>query len=262
MTNLNPDAQALLELAQDYDTPKSERLLAIGAGLQARVTAGDPGPGVDMPTTGSGVSTTGMAAATKLAIVAVGTMLACVAIYTLTPADAPSAPVTYASETDTITKTTVEADPPQAAIPHHDPVVVADESPSAAEPNVELAVAAPTPKRPKQRPQGASKKRRDSVAPRLDPAAEIAIMREARAALGRGDASLALKRLEAHRDQFPKGILVQERLVSHAQAQCMRGRKATARKEVAAFLRRYPTSVLANRARSICRDNAVQKSSE
>lgn len=88
--------------------------------------------------------------------------------------------------------------------------------------------------------------------PSLD--AELALLRAAREALGRGEPAAALPSLERHRREFPGGVLVEERMLLRAQALCELGRSAEARASAAELVRAFPSSPHARTAAGLCEE--------
>jgi hypothetical protein len=70
-------------------------------------------------------------------------------------------------------------------------------------------------------------------------------------ALGRGDAAGAMALLDAYWRDFPHGSLVLEATVLQAESLERAGRHAEAVERARAFLKRHPTSPLAERMRHI-----------
>lgn len=83
-------------------------------------------------------------------------------------------------------------------------------------------------------------------------AAEVAYMREARAALDRGDPASALHPLDAHAQEFPAGQMLEDRERLRIEALCALGRGDEARAEIDAFLRDHPSSTHTARVRGLC----------
>ncbi len=79
---------------------------------------------------------------------------------------------------------------------------------------------------------------------------ELALIEKARSSLDRGQAKSALTVLKSHRRQFPKGAFLEEAAALRASALCKSGNTKAAEKASAAFLRRYPKSVHANRVKA------------
>jgi hypothetical protein len=115
---------------------------------------------------------------------------------------------------------------------------------------------APTPtKRAADRPRS-----EPSLAPRIsrDPLAEEAqLLREAQAALARGDGAGALALLDAGARRFTAGVLIEERAALHVLALCELGRRAPARDEASAFAAAHPRSPLLARVRAACVEDAA-----
>lgn len=78
---------------------------------------------------------------------------------------------------------------------------------------------------------------------------ELTVLDAARAALAAGRTSAALSLLSAYSRDFPHGRLEIEAEVLRIDALASSGRGAAARKRAAAFVRRYPDSVFAERVR-------------
>src|SRR5450631_93918 len=89
---------------------------------------------------------------------------------------------------------------------------------------------------------------RTVAAPGLSPAgaarAELHLLRQARAAVARGDFEAALSPLSEHRRQFKNGRLAEEREALRVKALGGLGRNEEARHAAAAFRARFPRSVL------------------
>ncbi|MDC0672304.1 hypothetical protein [Nannocystis radixulma] len=83
-------------------------------------------------------------------------------------------------------------------------------------------------------------------------AAEMELLRRARAALDRGDAGAALQDLAAHERAFAAGQMLQDRLLLRMEALCALGKGRQARAEAAVFLRTYPGSTHTTRVQTIC----------
>jgi hypothetical protein len=126
---------------------------------------------------------------------------------------------------------------------------VARPAPEASEPVGE--VARPEPETAKT--SRAKSQRRPQAEPSLRPE-EVASFRRAQAALAEERGEDALQALDEHGRRFPGGIFNEERQISRAAALCLLGRTAEARAARNRFLRAYPGSHLAERARTICRE--------
>ena len=84
--------------------------------------------------------------------------------------------------------------------------------------------------------------------------AELRLIQAAERAQREGDYARALERLREHEKTFPKGQLQQEREASRISALCRLGgaKRARAVELAAEFLRRWPSSHLAQRVRRAC----------
>jgi hypothetical protein len=83
---------------------------------------------------------------------------------------------------------------------------------------------------------------------------ELALLSDAKAALGRGDAAGALAGLARHRRDFPRSSFGPERDFLRMTALCELGRRDEAREMAADFLERHPDSALRPRVEQVCRD--------
>ncbi len=81
---------------------------------------------------------------------------------------------------------------------------------------------------------------------------EIRCLREARAALAKGDAAGALRALDRHAAEYPSGVLTEERRATRALVLCSLGREAEARAESRALVRSAPESPHLARLRQSC----------
>ena len=84
---------------------------------------------------------------------------------------------------------------------------------------------------------------------------QVSAIREARAALRRGDSRAALAALD--RAQGQGGPLEQEVILARVSALCLQGDATAARRAADQFLSRYPDSLLAPRIRSSCAFGSV-----
>jgi outer membrane lipoprotein YfiO len=126
-----------------------------------------------------------------------------------------------------------------------EPVSTAIEAPpTVASPAVIATVAAPIAEAP--RPRAASPSPASSAL-----AEEIAALDGAREALASGDASRALRALDARDRAFPRGALGPEAMVLRIEALALRGDRATATRLAEAFLAASPRSPHASRIRTL-----------
>lgn len=83
-----------------------------------------------------------------------------------------------------------------------------------------------------------------------DLAAELSLLRKARAELAAGKVESALRQVDRHADEFPKGQLRQERDALRVEILCALD-PSRGKKNQAAFLRRHPSSSHAERVRGL-----------
>jgi hypothetical protein len=83
-------------------------------------------------------------------------------------------------------------------------------------------------------------------------AAEIAMLQRARRALNADNGRLAVGLVQELDEQFPRGILIEERDATRILGLCQLGRVDEARRVARSFLERYPGSVYAERVRRSC----------
>ena len=86
---------------------------------------------------------------------------------------------------------------------------------------------------------------------------QVAAIREARAAIRRGDGMTALSALDKGLQQGQGGPLEQEAILARVSALCLLGDITTARRTAEQFLARFPDSLLASRIRNSCAFSAV-----
>lgn len=82
--------------------------------------------------------------------------------------------------------------------------------------------------------------------------AELALLREAHAALERGEGQRALAILDAHGERFPRAALAEEREAARVFALCSAGRIEASRSAGRAFLASHPKSPFCQRIRATC----------
>lgn len=151
---------------------------------------------------------------------------------TVTPSASPTTPTTALSVTPT-------------TAPAVAPAVVAIAAPSvgtlAAEPARPLAPSVAT------RPSRAARVAPSSLAD------ELTLLRAARGALSRSDATLALATLDRYAQRFSRGMLRPESLALRVDALCSAGQRDRARAVAAELAREAPGSPLVARTQSACR---------
>lgn len=244
MSELDPAAQAMLDLVRAEDALAPERGAQILSGLEQRHAAGDLGPELPASSGGSSIGTGKIV----LAVLAIAAVAAVPFALGSADEDVPPTPAVQP-----IGSQPASEEPEQSAVPAIVDAQPTQELPQpASEPSAAPDSAPVSTSKNKKRPRKQDKADTEAVV--SDPQAEIRLIRRAQAALSAGNASKARALLDRHAREFPSGLLVEERKVAHAQAQCELGKTEAARREIKAFLRDHPGSVLAERATGVCAD--------
>ena len=251
MTPVSSKAQAILDAAVDAQAVDPARMSANLSAVEARISAGDLGPELGpetMPPSGA-PSAGAIGAGAKVA----GALLLVGAIgLALRPRETPEprTPAPAVSVPAVATATTHNSTPlPQTS---SEPALedLAPEDGSDREPvaSVQIRTKPQVKADPSKRPKVVSAD--DSSIDRLEE--EMALMSEARRALGRGDARKALELLNKHGREFPKGEFQRERVVSRVTALCALGQKDAARRVAKRYLEKDSSSVHAQRISQTC----------
>ena len=95
--------------------------------------------------------------------------------------------------------------------------------------------------------------------PTPDLTAELALLQRARAALDAHDFDAALRHLGEHAREFPDGQMREDRQLLRIEALCARGDAAQARAAASGFLREFPGSPHADRARNFCAESVTDR---
>jgi len=263
MTDLSPEAQELLQQARTAFSPSEDRLLAVRSALKAELGASmnaPPSSASSSASTAGGVGARALGAAgwstghSVLAAVAIGAIGAgAVAMWPSTPRSSGTA--TVSSELVGPPQSGVAA---AAAAEQEAPSALATPNPAPEEQALpDSAIGRGTP--PALR--GAARARARSDAPPAvvqaaeatdSLAEEVRMLREARAALDRGDAAEALRLLDAHATRFRRGTLHEERLATRVQALCALGLVDRARLAAQELERVAPRSPHLARVRASC----------
>lgn len=239
MSDLSPEARALLAAAADGDDPtpadrdRVARAIAVPLGISALVPATAQAAG------GALGATTGITLAKVVAASAVVLGLGGGA-WVGARRDPP--PTTRAAVGSVVQRapplppraTSVAPTPPRE-VPAPTPRVTA----SVREPVPDEVRPPPRRSRPEAGPEGSLR-------------AESALIAAAHRALLRGDAAEALARIAEYDARFPRGTLREERDLERVLALCAAGRGAESRAAARRFLRAFPDSPSAARASSAC----------
>lgn len=272
MTDLSPEARALLRGARDdlgaskEDCARIDRALTARLGLAAGAIAGATtatsasaaaagGAGVGLG--GVGVTTaliTGKWIAGALVVGAVGVGSGAVylasgpSVSRTTPsasAPAPSAHVATATPlASSSSSATVE--PPERGAPRPEPAAASSGTVRTDRGRVQAALALPN------APEQSASIARAMVAVTPTIGAETQLLRRADQALRNGDPPRALDLLDEHARTFPNGVLAEERSAERVTTLCALGRVSEARTEAARFLAANGESPLADAVRRSC----------
>jgi hypothetical protein len=262
MTDLSPEAKALLELARDGDDPNPGDRARIRRALAAGIAAGMTGSATAAAASKSALGVIGSGAAAKTTIMlwlvagAVAALAGSAALYI----------GSRTSEAPASTSRVVSPAPPsttRAEIPDHAPTTPAatpGHAPTAASgnPGGEPVRAGADLRTSAGAARGSARNSAPAVLAAL-PApksstlgAETALLESARTALSQGDSTGALLLLERHEREFPQGALVEERLAAKVFALCGLGRRAEASRTAAQLLQASPNSPLRVRVLDSC----------
>lgn len=273
MTELSPQAKELLRHARTAFSPPEARIEAVRSALAAQIAASPVAP--LSGSSASGVATRAIGAAgwgaghAVTAAVMIGALGAGSAAAWLISdrssrvasvhIDAPAEEQTSVAAPEEAT--TVLSPPEEGAIdpntPPSLPTPTWQASPGDVAPSKSSAMSrdrAHAPVRPRTKaempleasPAPAAARAIDSLAE------EVAMLRSARSALDRGDATLAMRLLDAHEARFQRGTLYEERLATRVQALCALGRVDAARSTAQQLERAAPRSPHLPRVRASC----------
>jgi hypothetical protein len=225
VSDMSPEARALLDAGRDATRPTAEDRERIAAALQVRLGDGY----LPSDTRASHVGAPPPAATSTLswplisAIVAGLAVSGAAGVYALrSTSTEPLAAVAPPSAAPAPVKTTLA--PPTARVEHETPIEPL--------PPVEAPAATPS-----------SRRQADRLAE------EVAILSRAETELHAGRYSEALRVLEEHQHKFPRGTLSQERTAARIRALCGLGRTSEAN---AALARLSPGSLHEGPAREAC----------
>lgn len=249
MTELSPRARALLEAAKAAESPTAADRARVLAGIEGTLAS-------SASQTSVGTSSSGLPAASSLlglkafvALLVVGGVG--IGGYLLTRDDTSrSSSSSRAPEPKAKQRV---AERPALVEPE-----VSPREPEPARPDSELARPEPVVQRPVVKDKKKSAPAENQASPPSNPAEDLAreraLIRRAQKLLRDGAAAEALLVLDEHARDFPRGILLPERLAAQALSLCEVGRIEEAHKARDRFLMDYPASPLSERVRGACRD--------
>ena len=275
MTDLSPEARALLEAAREGDSPTAADRARVRRALAVAVATGTASASASAAASkaalGSGAFAKGSVGWWLAAGVAAGVVTSA-AVFTGFPASG-RAPVrdeasnAHNPTTHVVTSaplTTGENAAPRASVeePPHDIPATQHEAQGAPHKPRQLmepvAKTTPTSDPAPESTRAASTAALTEATPPARPStpstlgAETSLLQAARAALGRGDAGGALALLDQHEREFPRGVLVEERLATRVFALCAMGRPAEATPVATRLLQLFPASPLRARVLASC----------
>jgi hypothetical protein len=236
MSDLSPQAKALLRAARSFDEPSDEDHKRVRSSVLSRVGAGAAiGLAATMSTSTLAASTgtllTGTVAKIGIALLLAGGISTGAYFATHTR----SAPMP--ALVDNVKAPAATPAVPEPVAPVQAPAVVddsakVDDSPAPA----------------------AARSLGKTRAPKAsgDIEGEVHLLEDADSALRRGDGAGALAKLNEHASKFPGGALRQEREGMTVVALCQAGRQAEGRAAAERFLTRSSKSALASRIRAAC----------
>lgn len=249
MKEVSPQARRYLDALRTADAPVAGASARVWDGVQARAAAGDLGP--DLPGEPSGLASAAGATSIKSIVlgvlvgtgVAIGGAAAIVGNTSEDPTPIAAAPEPVEPEVAAIPEEPAPAPTPAPAPAESEELIEIEEDPTDT---------SPTEPRPRAKRPRAEAPTEDAP-PSVDPVAEeVAMLADARSALGAGEASRAIAVLARHRKRFPEGLLARERDVSWITALCVLGRVDEARTRAKAFLKSHGSSPHAAKVRASC----------
>jgi len=254
MKGISPQAQRYLDALRTVDAPVAGASTRVWDGVQTRAAAGELGP--DLSSEPTGLASAGGATSIKSIVlgVLVGTGVAiggAAAIVGSASEDPPT--IAAAPEVAVVDAPIPDEAPAPAPTPTVPPPPPEIDDELRIEIEAEPADTSPVDSRPRAkgtRPRGDAS---PDPAPSVDPVAEeVALLADARGALGAGEASRAIAVLARHRKRFPEGLLARERDVSWITALCVLGRVDEAKTRAKSFLRAHGSSPHAAKVRASC----------
>lgn len=245
MKQLSPQAKSYLDALRSVDAPPADATARVWESVVARAAAGELGPELGPEPVADGGASTAAAGSGSIKSIVIGIVLGAGAAIGVTAAivggdDVPT--LAAAPGLAPFRDVPAPVPPPRAPIVDA-PVEIEDDAPSIIdEPTPTPTARTRTPAVRVAEPKPAE----DLVAE------EVALLADARTALGAGEAGRAIKLLARHRKRFPNGLLANERDVSWITALCVLGKVDEARTKAQAFLRAHGSSPHAAKVRASC----------
>ncbi|HMJ54422.1 MAG TPA: hypothetical protein VK540_20210 [Polyangiaceae bacterium] len=266
MTDLSPEAKELLRKARSAFSPPEGRLEAVRAAMEARLAASQGGT-LAPSSSASGVATRALRAAGWSTSQVVSAALVIGALgaggltaWLMADRQSPGPGASIGAPAQTPSTAAAPAEPEEGAPPS---AWSPDPPPSLSAAQTDLAPSSKASPATPDRTHGAMRPRaRGETSPEAIPgansgatdslAAEVRLLRDARAALDRGDAVQALRLVDTHRKRFPRGTLYEERLATRVQVLCALGLPDGARLSAQELERTAPRSPHLARVRASC----------
>jgi hypothetical protein len=244
MTSFDPETQAALQLIRRARTPDAATIERAWAAMQVRIVDGPPPMDLGLDGTRRGIRPLLLAtAAAALVVLAVG-------------ATRLAGEWTRSDDRGDAGLTSYEQTPPAVDEPAASPAPENLEraSTSTVAPD-EVEATAPT--KPVQLPRVPRRTKSSTAAEPAGPSssdleAELRLLAQANAATREGRHADALRVLDQHAREFPRGQLAPERDYKRAKVTCELGQVEAARKLAKSFLRAYPRSPMRAKAGDIC----------
>jgi len=267
---LNPMARDFLRSVEDADEPtradydRVHAKVANAATVTAAATGSVAPPAAAIATAGTGTAIVGKIVAVVAVVAAVGGGTTAVVHYANRAATTAAATVPTASTPAVVAQAPTARPAPRPTVTTAAPETTASSAPvatSSARADLPRAPAPPALQPPAalppalaqpaaEQPTAAAPATSVVTAPSLD--TEIALLRDARAALRGGDAARSLSLLDEHDRRFPGGALAEDCAAERVYALCALGDVAGARSAASRFLADHPYSPHAASVRASC----------
>lgn len=244
MKQLSPQARSYLDALRSVDAPPADATARVWESVVERAAAGELGPELGPEPIGDGGASTAAAGSGSIKSIVIGIVLGAGAAIGVTAAIVASDDVPALAAAPGLA--------PLADVPAPTPAPIDSivDAPIEIEDDAPAIVAEPT--RAATRTRTAPVRVAEPKPAEDLVAEEVALLAEARTALGAGEASKAIKLLARHRKRFPRGLLANERDVSWITALCVLGKVDEARTKAQAFLRAHGSSPHAAKVRASC----------
>lgn len=244
MKQLSPQAKSYLDALRSVDAPPADATARVWESVVARAAAGELGPELGPEPVGEGAASTA-AAGSSIKSIVIGVVLGAGAAIGVTAAivgsdDVPA--LAAAPGLAPLSDLPAPVPPPRAPIVDA-PIEIEDDAPAI----IDAPAPAPIARTKTAAPRVVEPKPAEDLV-----AEEVALLADARTALGAGEAGRAIKLLARHRKRFPNGLLANERDVSWITALCVLGKVDEARTKAQAFLRAHGSSPHAAKVRASC----------